>query len=98
MPNGELTLKTYEVATNRLNAVDQWAHNFVNLYFVFCAALIAATGYAVTIDEKNKLCLYPFNSQITARQFFYLGRVNDWAACFRTGFDNGIGMVPAPQT
>lgn len=84
--NGELTLKTYEVATNRLNAVDQWAHNFVNLYFVFCAALIAATGYAVTIDEKNKLYLYPFNSQITARQFFIWGAsiigllVSAWAS------------------
>jgi hypothetical protein len=33
--NGELTLKMYEVARNRLNAVDQWAHNFVNLYFAF---------------------------------------------------------------
>src|SRR5262249_17235300 len=61
--------KTYEVATNRLNAVDQWAHNFVNLYFVFCAALIAAAGYAVTIDEKHTLSIYPFNSQVTARQF-----------------------------
>jgi hypothetical protein len=71
--NGELTLRTYEVATNRLNAVDQWAHNFVNLYFVLCAALIAAAGYAVTIDETNKLYLYPFNSLVTARQFCIWG-------------------------
>jgi hypothetical protein len=54
----ELILKRYEIVTARLSAVDQWAQNFVSLYFVFCATLITAAGFSIAlIDDRSVLHL-----------------------------------------
>jgi hypothetical protein len=69
--HSEFFLRKYEVTTHRLNAVDQWAQNFVSLYFVFCAALIAGAGYAATLEAAKQFCL--FHSQIPAGPFTLAG-------------------------